>query len=161
MKIGEQYNQSWRTIKQIKNYIWFSLGLFVLFAIIGFIFPVFFVNEIMALLEKLALGFEGIGVFEMILKIFLNNLQASFLSVALGVVLGLFPLGGLITNGYVLGFVANMAVAEGGVFVLWRLLPHGVFELPAVIISMGLGYGFYLKRKYPRKTAMISRYFAR
>jgi membrane associated rhomboid family serine protease len=28
-------------------------------------------------------------------------------------------------------------------------------------LLIGLGYGFYLKRKYPRKTAMISRYFSR
>jgi len=28
-------------------------------------------------------------------------------------------------------------------------------------LLVGLGYGFYLKRKYPRKTAMISRYFSR
>ncbi len=28
-------------------------------------------------------------------------------------------------------------------------------------LLVGLGYGFYLKKKYPRKTAMISRYFAR
>ena len=28
-------------------------------------------------------------------------------------------------------------------------------------LLVGLGYGFYLKRKYPRKTRMISRYFAR
>ena len=28
-------------------------------------------------------------------------------------------------------------------------------------LLVGLGYGFYLKKKYPRKTAMISRYFSR
>ena len=28
-------------------------------------------------------------------------------------------------------------------------------------LMVGLGYGFYLRRKYPRKTKMISKYFAR
>lgn len=28
-------------------------------------------------------------------------------------------------------------------------------------LLVGLGYGFYLKKKYPRKTAMIARYFSR
>jgi len=136
---SEQYKKSWETLGASKNYILFTLVVFVLFSLIGFIFPIFFVDEIMALLEKLALEFEGLGVFETILKIFLNNLQASFLSVMLGIILGLFPLGAAIVNGYVLGFVGRHAVGVGGVFILWRLLPHGIFELPAVLISMGLG----------------------
>lgn len=137
--LSEQYRKSWGTLKEGKFYIWFAVGVFVLFTIVGFVFPVFFVEEILDILEKLALEFEGLGVFETILKIFLNNLRASFFSVVLGVVLGLFPLGAAIGNGYILGFVANIAVAEEGWLVLWRLLPHGVFELPAVFISMGLG----------------------
>ena len=28
-------------------------------------------------------------------------------------------------------------------------------------LIVGLGYGFYLKRRYPRKTAMIGKYFSR
>ncbi len=135
-----QYKKSWETLKQSKNYIWFAVILFFLVTIIGFIFPVFFVDEIMGVLEKLVLEFEGLGVFETILKIFLNNLQASFLSVVFGVILGLFPLSATIINGYVLGFVARHSVAEKGVFVLWRILPHGIFELPAVLISIGLGF---------------------
>lgn len=50
-------------------------------------------------------------------------------------------------------------------FGLWALslglgLPIGnTAHLGGLIV--GLGYGFYLKRKYPKKTQMISRYFAR
>ena len=47
-----------------------------------------------------------------------------------------------ILNGYLVGFVASMAVGSGGVIVLWRILPHGIFELPAVFISLGLGLKF-------------------
>ena len=51
------------------------------------------------------------------------------------------------------------------IVVLWVLslglgLPIGnVAHLGGLLV--GLGYGFYLKRKYPRKTKMISRHFAR
>jgi len=50
-------------------------------------------------------------------------------------------------------------------FGLWALslglgLPIGnTAHLGGLIV--GLGYGFYLKKKYPRKTKMISKYFAR
>ena len=54
--------------------------------------------------------------------------------------LGVFPIGAAIVNGYILGFVARFAVNEtGNLFVLWRLFPHGIFELPAIILSIGFG----------------------
>ena len=33
----------------------------------------------------------------------------------------------------------NDKVEKAGFFEMWRLLPHGIFELPAVFISLGLG----------------------
>ena len=50
-------------------------------------------------------------------------------------------------------------------FGLWAVslaagLPIGnIAHLGGLLV--GLGYGFYLKKKYPRKTKMISRYFSR
>lgn len=69
-------------------------------------------------------------------------MESSFLGVILGLVLGIFPIIFAIVNGYVLGFVASITVESEGLFVLWRLLPHGIFELPAIFISLGLGLKF-------------------
>jgi stage II sporulation protein M len=79
------------------------------------------------------------------------------LALIFGIVFGLFPLGTAIVNGYVAGFVANMSVAKKGIFVLWRLFPHGIFELPAVLISIGLGMrlGTILFRKASFKEEII------
>jgi stage II sporulation protein M len=49
------------------------------------------------------------------------------------------PLVVLVVNGYVLGFVANKSVGSQGILVLWRLMPHGIFEIPAIIISIAVG----------------------
>ena len=38
-----------------------------------------------------------------------------------------------------IGFTAQFVAREEGIFILWKLLPHGVFEIPAVVIAMGLG----------------------
>ena len=56
-----------------------------------------------------------------------------------GIVLGIFSIITVIINGYLLGFVSARVVYAEGITSLWRLLPHGIFELPAVLISMGLG----------------------
>ena len=33
----------------------------------------------------------------------------------------------------------HKAVSLEGILTLWKLFPHGIFEIPAVIISLGLG----------------------
>jgi stage II sporulation protein M len=82
---------------------------------------------------------SSFGPLELIGYIILNNARASFLAIALGFLAGIFPVLVVITNGYLLGFVARYTVNQQGALVLWKLLPHGVFELPAVIMSAGVG----------------------
>lgn len=75
------------------------------------------------------------------LGIFLNNLQASLLMVLGGITLGLLTAFALFTNGVLIGFVATPAVAETGLFgTLLLLVPHGIFELPAVFIAAAIGF---------------------
>ena len=87
------------------------------------------------LLEKT----KGMDCFEMIRFIFFNNIQSSFTGLIFGVVLGIFPLIATISNGYLLGFVGSMSVSELGIASLWKILPHGIFELPAIFIALGMG----------------------
>lgn len=134
-----QYRKSWNYFKESKNYIIFAIGIFLLFFLIGFLFPVFFTEQITKILEQLVRQVEGKNAVQIISFIFLNNLKASFLSLFLGLFLCLFPLSALIVNGYVAGFVSRTAVSKEGILILWRLFPHGIFELPAVLVSMGLG----------------------
>ncbi len=126
-------------LKKIKNYVWFSLILFLLFGIFGFLFPSFFEKQILKLLAELIGETQGLGSLELIRFIFINNLKSSFFAMIFGIFLGIMPLIICVMNGYVLGFVINKSVLLEGVFVLWRLLPHGIFEIPAVMISIGLG----------------------
>ena len=48
--------------------------------------------------------------------------------------------------GVVIGYVLNRVWQESGIRDIWKILPHGIFELPAVIIALGLGLrlGAYL-----------------
>jgi len=126
-------------IKEIKNYIWFSLILFFGVGILGYIFPVFFEKQILEMVTELIKQTENLGGLELIRFIFINNLKSGFFAMIFGIFLGIVPFVVAVMNGYVLGFVANKIVAIEGIFVLWRLLPHGIFEIPAIMISIGLG----------------------
>ncbi len=136
---AENYKKCWVFFKESKNFIWIAAIVFVLFFLIGFIFPVFFEKGIFEMIKKLAGDFFGLGVYDTIVKIFLNNLFVGFAAIVLGIAFGIFPFIAAVTNGYILGFVANYSVAQEGFLVLWRLLPHGIFELPAIIFSIGIG----------------------
>ena len=137
----KNYGKSWKYLKESKNFIYASLIIFFLFVFIGAFFPVpeIFRERILEYIQRLLEMTEGMSRGELISFIFLNNLQSSFFAMIFGIGLGIFSATTSILNGYVLGFVSSEAVYGGGILVLWRLLPHGIFELPALFISTGLG----------------------
>jgi len=136
-----EYERSWNYIKESKKFIYFAILIFLIFGIVGFFIPApeflseYIVDYLKILLEKT----EGFSQLDWIKFIFSNNVQSSFFAMIFGIAVGVYPLFGAIVNGYLLGFVASMGVVDGGFFVLWKILPHGVFELPAIFISLGLG----------------------
>jgi stage II sporulation protein M len=133
------YSACWDFFKESRWHIVFALGVFALMFIIGFAYPVFFRAEIFSFIEELITMLEGKSTIELIGFIFFNNLKASFMAIVLGIVVGIFPLVTSVVNGYLLGFVSREAASVGGISVLWQLAPHGIFELPAIIFSIGIG----------------------
>ncbi|MBT3398152.1 hypothetical protein HOA55_04090 [archaeon] len=133
------YAACWRFLKESRWYVVTALLTFCIFILIGFAAPIFFTDQINALIQEMMLGLEGLNTQEIISYIFFNNLQASFFAIILGALFGVFPFITSIFNGYLIGFVMRFAVEENGIFILWRLLPHGIFELPAIILSIGFG----------------------
>ncbi len=149
--LKNQYEKSFSYLKESKNYIYFIVGVFFLFAFIGFFFNdliiylikfLFGINleeKIMNFIKNLIEQTKGLSQFELIVYIFKNNVLASFTGMILGIFFGIFSIILVIFNGYLLGFVALISVKNEGILILWRLFPHGIFELPAVLISLGLG----------------------
>lgn len=151
--LKNQYQQSWEYIKESRNFIYITLIIFLLFAFIGAFVPApeFLEQQILEFIEELLRKTAEMSQGELMSFIFLNNLQSSFFGMIFGIALGIFSAITSVSNGYLLGFVSSRAVYEEGIFVLWRLFPHGIFELPALFISTGLG----LKLGFP----FIYRYF--
>ena len=143
---GKPFRRSWNYLRSIKTFIWLSVIFFFVLALIGFLFPIFFQEQIKELVNRVVSQTEGLSTFDLIKFIFLNNLQSSFTAMITGLVFCFISATIAIVNGYVLGFVANKSVGVAGFLILWKLLPHGIFEIPAILISvaMGLKLGTFL-----------------
>lgn len=159
--IHNEVNLAWRYVKECWKYIAVSTILFVLFFMSGFIFiysvsdeilqPV--LEQIKKWIEELIKTTEGFGFIEMWWFIFINNSTISFISIFSGFFLSLVPIFLLVSNGFVVGLMSSLVTNEAGFLSIWRLFPHGIFEIPAVIISFALGikFGSFLFNKNPKK----------
>lgn len=146
-----QYEKSFSYIKESKKYIYWTIGVFFLFSLVGFFVPVpsSFSELIMDYLKELVLETQGMSYGELMNYLFFHNSYSSFMGLFFGVFFGLFPLFSVVANGFLVGYVSSLSVSVAGFSVLVRLVPHGIFELPALFISLGLGIklGTFILRK--------------
>lgn len=85
--------------------------------------------------------------------IFLNNLRSITLILFLGIVLGILPLFSVALNSFIVGFLTAYTFAFNWPFTAIALLvaglvPHGIFEIPALLIAAGFGFklGYFWRR---------------
>lgn len=138
ISIRKQWKEAWKYVFESKNYILFAFLAFVFAALIGYAFydNFRFIDDI---IKNLILTTKDLSGFELVLFILQNNMQTALIGMLLGVVFGFFPFMAAVSNGVVLGYVMRKVSAVAGIGEFWRLLPHGIFELPAIFISLGLG----------------------
>lgn len=155
----EDYSKCFKFIKISKNFIYLGILIFFAFVLLGLFvnLPVEIANQILDYFRELVEKTKDYGAGEMISFIFFNNLQASFFGMIFGVFLGIFPLINLFGNGFVLGFAAKLSITQEGIGSLWRILPHGIFELPAIFIALGIGMklGTFVSEKKGRRWKIL------
>jgi stage II sporulation protein M len=106
--------------------------------------------ELFAVLEETALPMLrdlgdmvfGVNPLHGATLLFIHNLTASLQVILLGFILGIPALFSTLANGSLLGAMAARMAQEGILplqFVLIGILPHGIFELPAFLLSAALG----------------------
>jgi Stage II sporulation protein M len=75
--------------------------------------------------------------------ILLHNVVASLLLVGLGLLFGIIPTMAICSNGFILGVVYRQAAETfGHTNAAIKMLPHGIFEIPALLIASS--YGLWL-----------------
>ena len=137
--IHDLFVESWDFVKAQRRFIYAVIGVFLAGSIIGFLeaetLKPYFNELIGEIIDKT----QGLDFLEMFWFIFSNNITSSLMALLFGILFGLFPLFNALFNGALLGYVYSEASVFAGYGVIWRLLPHGIFELPAIFISLGLG----------------------
>lgn len=156
---GNNLSEAGIYLYDTRYFIGIIILLFVISGLIGF----FFYNQFTfldATLRKIVERTEGLSTFSLIIFIFLNNLQSALLGMLLGVLIGIPSVINSLINGVVIGYVLRKVYAVSGFSEFWRLLPHGIFELPAIFISLGLGlrFGMFAFKKDAKKE-FVNRFF--
>ncbi len=136
----------------LRKYILIVTGLFVLSLIIGLMISVIYpgLSENYFEMFQQSVGWIiTLNPLAIMLVIFLNNAIKSLVALVLGIGLGIIPFLFVAGNGIILGMVIGfISRQQGTLFVIAALLPHGIIEIPMVLISAGiglkLGYVMYL-----------------
>ncbi|WP_169090764.1 stage II sporulation protein M [Paenibacillus sp. PL91] len=141
----------WEHFKQMNPYIAFGTILFLAGMVVGGTNPTFkaFLDEQLKGLGQLSEMIDNSSnpTLTMIIFIFLNNAIKSILVMYLGALFGILPFFFLVVNGMVIGYLLKMSAdLHGGGYVadlvLKGLLPHGILEIPAIIIACAYGMRF-------------------
>lgn len=88
-------------------------------------------------------GGSSIATFWVIFK---NNVLSSIYMMLFGIFFAVIPVFGLLSNGVLLGFILEKIASAGVnplIVLVVGILPHGIFELPAVVFAaaVGIRYG--------------------
>ncbi len=130
-------------LRSIWIYIGLSVMIFALTSIMGYVAAGSnseLASSMLEELEMLKWIMDQPPLMIMVI-IFLKNSMACAMSVLLGLGLGLLPLLVVVTNGFMLGVVAYNVIQKAGLpYLLAGIVPHGIIELPVVLISIGLGF---------------------
>ncbi len=100
-------------------------------------------TEDMAALEEFADLLTPLPQSSMFAFILTKNVSAVLVSFVLSPILCLVPVMALTLNGWIVGWVSNIVIQEESLgYLLAGLLPHGIFEVPALIMAEAVALSF-------------------
>lgn len=98
-------------------------------------------SEMLEELRELLRPLETAGRFSLLFIIFLNNAVKALGVIIFGIFLGLPPLFFISANGFILGMViSSVESVEGWEYVVASLAPHGIIEVPILLLTTALGF---------------------
>jgi len=130
-------------LARIKRFVLLTFGLFFLSIWVGIVAGPHLPFQPLEFVRRAFGGLLGLGPVALVVAIFLNNALKSLAALLLGVLFGIAPAVFVMVNGFLIGALAQQLVQTRGLaLVLAAFLPHGVLELPSVLISSAIGMRF-------------------
>jgi stage II sporulation protein M len=129
--------------RNIPRYVVSLTALFFVAFLLGFFAPIPGKMDLFGILKNAFEPILTLSPWKMFVVILLYNSAESFAVLLSGILFGVIPLIAVATNGYLLGATYMFASRSVGyVKAAKEVLPHGVFEILAVLISAA--YGLWL-----------------
>lgn len=139
---------TYRTLlSRYRNYVWAAALLLSLGILLGVLATLYYPQTIEKALQMVGEELQRLGkdilsspLGQGILILFWHNLQALLLITVLGLALGVYPAFAMLFNGLIIGVVGALSVQNSSLAVfIAGILPHGIFEIPALIIGAAIG----------------------
>jgi uncharacterized membrane protein SpoIIM required for sporulation len=127
------YWKIWQDLKETRKFIFAVIALFLLGNVLAWLNPQLSENIVAMFIEYFK-TFQDKTLPQLTLAIFLNNATVALFAIVFGLFFGLLPVLAAVVNGVAVGAVLAMSPIN-----LFKLLPHAIFELPAIFIAWGLG----------------------
>jgi stage II sporulation protein M len=130
-------------VYKIRYFVYAIALLMLLSFMIGVIFAATMPDETAKIVSLVASQMEDIdsdSSFSLMINLFVHNGVICLIMVLLGLALGLIPLLIAFDNGLMIGLVGGVAAGRAGLlFTLAAIAPHGVIELPMMMLSAAIG----------------------
>lgn len=148
----------------MRPYFYINLVLFFLAIAAGYITGYYYpeiVNELTAQFEESFGWIAEESPLVIMLFIFANNTINSFIAMLVGIFFGIWPVLFVMINGFFIGAVVFDSIQQyGGLVILAALIPHGIIEIPVILIStsIGLRLGVLMYQKIFKKKDIRIKY---
>ncbi|MFI5293397.1 MAG: stage II sporulation protein M [Thermodesulfovibrionales bacterium] len=151
--IKKQYAQAFLDLRNAGNALLVAVIIFLAGILIGLNNPSWG-DDLISAIKGIARQISGEGTLLIIISIFVRNSLSAAISVISGPLLGIIPVFGAVTNGLLLGAVFSHLTAAERINAMLLLVPHGIFELPAISAAWGLGIwqGIWYFERGPKQT---------
>lgn len=125
---------------RIRAFVFLMAGLFLISVGSGVALGRFLPFDSLEFVRRAFGGLLQLSPIALVLVIFLNNALKSLVALLLGVLFGIAPVIFVSANGFLIGVLSEqMSREKGAAFTFAALAPHGLLELPAVLISSAIG----------------------
>ena len=136
--------------RTIKPYFLILSLIFAASFLAGTIAPPSIRRQLIEVVQTVVGNYRGLSGGMLFFNILVQNVMASIFVIISGVVVGIVPTFAISSNGFGLGVLyRQLAEASGYGKAVLKILPYGVFEIPALLIaaSYGLWLGVMVVRR--------------